>query len=309
MAEERERVFLKVKVKTDHPHPLNSPDYLDPAGSIEDNSSSQYFIYELQKSFHGFPFRVLDLGCAGGQFVVDIYNKGFPWVAVGIEGGNIYGMTKEFEEKECETGALSIARGAQNWKQYEGKCLFHADISKPFEVLKQEELHEVLLKQEKSHDNSFKNASRLTFNVITAYEFLEHPLPEEIPQILENVKNHLHGNGYFVGTINLSPGDHHRCPRPVEWWNNIFEEHGFDMYQYPFMSSPRTGLWYLSQLVKWCSENPHVPAHLVLRRDQSVIGPRHIEKQLIEAQAYGHLEDLGECNEENYPFCARLKRN
>ena len=64
----KQRQFLEVSVKTNHPHPLKSPDYLDPAGSIEDNSSNQYFIYEIEKAFNGLPFRLLDLGCAGGQW-------------------------------------------------------------------------------------------------------------------------------------------------------------------------------------------------------------------------------------------------
>tara|TARA_B100001123_G_scaffold434907_1_gene562345 strand:+ start:17312 stop:18181 length:870 start_codon:yes stop_codon:yes gene_type:complete len=284
----KQRQFLEVSVKTNHPHPLKSPDYLDPAGSIEDNSSNQYFIYEIEKAFNGLPFRLLDLGCAGGQFVVDIYSKGFPWVAVGIEGGNIYGMTKEFEEKECETGALSIARGAQNWKQYEGKCLFHADISKPFEILGQSRIP-------------------LQFNVITAYEFLEHPLPEEIPGILENVKKHLHTGGFFIGTINLSPGPHHRCGKPVEWWDNIFEEHGFEMYQYPFSTSPRTGLEYISRLAQAQSQNPNIPREQIVLRDETVVGTKALEQQLIDMRAPNHLPSLDSCNEYNYPFCAMLK--
>jgi hypothetical protein len=287
MAEQRQ--FLEVSVKTDHPHPLESPDYLDPAGSIEDNSSNQYFLYEIEKAFSGLPFRLLDLGCAGGQFVVDVYNKGFPWLAVGIEGGNILGMTEEFEPREHNTGVLTAPAGAHNWKLYKDKCLFHADISKPFEILGQSSIP-------------------LQFSLITAYEFLEHPLPEEIPGILENVKKHLHTGGFFIGTINLSPGNHHRCGKPVEWWNNIFEEHGFEMHQYPFNTSPRTGLEYISNLIKLQSENPSVPRERIVSRDETVIGPEAIEQQLINMRAPNHLSSLGGCNEYNYPFCAMLKR-
>ena len=290
MAEQR--LFIEVSVKTDHPHPLKSPDYLEPAGSIEDNSSNQYFIYELQRSFNGLPFKLLDLGCAGGQMVVDIYNKGFPWVAVGLEGGNIYGMTKEFETKECITGPLSIARGSKNWEEYEGKCLFHADVSKPFEI------------------TNSATEDIIKFNIVTAYEFLEHPLPEEIPGILENVKKHLHTNGVFFGTINLSSGGHHRCGKPVKWWNDMFIKHGFSVQTYPFNTSPRTGLEYLSQLIliqnQVLANNPQVPLESVILRDETVVGTTELEKHLIDIKARNHLQSLANCNDENYPFCVTL---
>ena len=289
-----ERKYFKINVKTDYPHPLESPDYLEPAGSIEDNSSNQYFLYEIQRSFNGLPYRLLDLGCAGGQMVVDVYNKGFPWLAVGLEGGNIHGMTKEFETKECNTGPLSVARGSKNWEEYEGKCLFHADVSKPFEITNP--VTEAIMK----------------FNIITAYEFLEHPLPEEIPGILKNVKKHLHVNGMFFGTINLSSGGHHRCGKPVKWWNDMFIEHGFNVHAYPFNSSPRTSLEYLSQLVHMQNEvlinNPQIPLENVILRDETVVGTTDLEQYLIDVGAPNCLQSLVNCNDENYPFCITLRR-
>ena len=290
-----ERKYLEVNIKTEHPHPMDSPDYLVPGGAIEDNHSNQYFIYEIEKAFNGLPFRVLDLGCAGGQFVVDLYNKGLPWMAIGVEGGNIYGMTEEFDLKERETGVISCALGSENWKRYEGKCLFHADISKPFEIV----------------ENT--TAALLEFDIITAYEFLEHPTSEEIPQILENVKKHLHSDGLFIGTINLSPGFHHRCSKPIEWWNKIFSEYGFDIYHYPFMTTPRTSPGYITSLVSRHRRYPDVEKDQLWIRDQTVIGPRSLEYDHAPFICPGFLHrhppippEL--CQEENYPFCARLKR-
>ena len=222
--------YRKLKCETQHPHPLDSPDYLNPAGSIEDNHTNPYFIYELDKFFDGMPYRLMDIGCAGGQFAVDVHHKGTPWLGVGIEGGNVLGMTKKFEERETGTGVLTKARGYENWIRYKDECLFHADVTKPFEII----------------DTAINES--IKFDIVTAYEFFEHPLPGEIPHIIENIKNHLMPGGIVCGTINLSPGEHHRCARPIEWWDSMFRNQGFEVYSYPFQTCPRTGLHFLTNL-------------------------------------------------------------
>jgi SAM-dependent methyltransferase len=222
--------YRKIKCETQYPHPVDSPDYLNPAGSIEDNHTNPYFIYELDMAFNGLPYRLMDIGCAGGQFAVDVHHKGAPWIGVGIEGGNILGMTKEFEERETHQGPLTKARGYENWTRYKDECLFHADVTKPFEIIDAE-----------TNEN-------IRFDIITAYEFFEHPLPEEVPHIIENIKNHLVPGGGMFGTINLSPSEHHRCARPVEWWDAVFRDHGFTVHNYPFRTSPRTSLEFLFNL-------------------------------------------------------------
>ena len=228
-----EKFFKPVKVITDHPHPLASPDYTNPAGSIEDNNTFTYFIYEIDNTFSGLPYALLDIGCAGGQFVVDVYNKGWPWRAVGLEGGNILGMTENFESREVSRGDLTIAAGAENWKLYKDKCLFHADVSKPFEIVD-------------------PRGDLIQFCVVTAWEFFEHPLPEEIPGIMENIVKHIRPGGLFIGTINACLGGvegHHRCARSREWWDNIFISHGFEVLLYPFRTTPRTSIEFLHRMV------------------------------------------------------------
>lgn len=228
-----EKFFHPVSVITKHPHPFTSPDYTDPAGSIEDNSSFTYFIHEIDHAFNGLPYHLLDLGCAGGQFVVDIYNKGAPWLAIGIEGGNVLGMTEDFEPRHHETGILHRPRGAENWKLYKDKCLFSADVSKPFDVL----------------DGS---GNLIKFNMVTAWEFFEHPLPEEVPGIMENIVKHMHPGSVFMGTINAcleGVVGHHRCAKSREWWDNMFISYGFKIIHYPFRTSPRTNMSFLEELV------------------------------------------------------------
>ena len=254
--------FLKVSFETDHPHQTTSPDYYNPAGSIEDNSTCQYFIWELDTYFMGQPYKLLDFGCAGGQFIVDIYNKGYPWLGVGIEGGNVHGMDKDFNDPvQTSWGSLDKPRGYDNWKKYKGKCLFNADLSKPFEIY-QHNL-EIPLEQHQLYDlgDSYDNAKKeLKFDVITSWEFLEHPHPDEVSNILKSMNRHLNMGGIVLGTINLSPGEHHRCVKTVAEWDELFEEHGFGIvennlspwglsgpHMFPFRTTPRTN-------------NPHIYA-------------------------------------------------
>ena len=251
------KTFAKISIETDHPHPVTSPDYQNPAGSIEDNSTCPYFIWELDTYFQGHPYRLLDFGCAGGQFVVDINNKGYPWTAVGIEGGNIHGMHVDFDnEIETSAGILSRARGYKNWKEYRGKCLFNADLSKPFDIFLhgledpfgQHQIYKYPLPEGKI---PFK------FDIVTSFEFLEHPHPDEVDEIIKNMNKHLKMGGVVLGTINLTPGEHHRCVKTRQEWTETFKKHGFYTPEtnnsqwtilrngragnmYPFRATPRT---------------------------------------------------------------------
>jgi len=244
------KIFPPIEVITDHPHPTHSPDYSNPAGSIEDNSSFTYFIHELDVTFQGFPYGVLDIGCAGGQFVVDIYNKGFPWIAVGLEGGNILGMTEDFDKpRHHETGILHRPRGAENWSRYEGKCLFHADVSKPFKIV-----------------DPNNNNSLIKFNIVSAWEFFEHPLPEEIPAIIDNIVKHITPGGLFIGTINACVDGihgHHRCAQTREWWDEMFISRGFEVQRYPFRTTPRSNIEYLLKIIHEFKNNPESGVTLV----------------------------------------------
>ena len=276
---------IPLEIRTDYPHPEDSPDYFEPAGSVEDNHTNAYFIYELDRLTNGLPYKVMDLGCAGGQFAVDIHHKGAPWVGVGIEGGNIYGMTGSFEMREMNTGDLTHARGAPNWVRYKDECLFNADISKPFDIQ---------VKKGAKSPWTPAEPERVMFDIITAYEFLEHPLPTDIPHILQNVKKHLKPGGIFIGTINLSPGFHHRCAKPVQWWRDMYDEQGFVLGYYPFQSSPRTGPEFLASIF-----HRHQAGSNIILIDESVMPPSELYPPSLPSNST--------FNNENLPFCATHK--
>ena len=53
---------------------IDSPDHLCPVGCVNDNFSSPGLIDEVLQYFGDKKITALDLGCAGGQFVVDFIN-------------------------------------------------------------------------------------------------------------------------------------------------------------------------------------------------------------------------------------------
>jgi len=54
----------------------DSPDHICPVGAIRDNFTSQGLIAEVKDGFDDEQISMLDLGCAGGQFVVDFIKEG-----------------------------------------------------------------------------------------------------------------------------------------------------------------------------------------------------------------------------------------
>jgi len=205
-----------IKIVTEHPHATFSPDFLTPVGSVQDNHSNEVYLSELERVANKKPFSYLDLGCAGGQAVVDIHNKGY--VSCGVEGSDPYKMLYH-----------STNGVADNWLQYKDECLFNADIAKPFNLINDEgDTHQ--------------------FDIVVAWDVLEHPKPEEIPHVIDNIKKHLDPiSGIFICLINTVESHVHQCIRPEEWWLNIFAEKGFKNIGFQFNASPRSTQWPLSE--------------------------------------------------------------
>ena len=84
----------------------DSPDHICPVGAIRDNFTSQGLIAEVKDGFDDEQISMLDLGCAGGQFVVDFIKEGD--IGVGLEGSS-----------NSLTGV-----GKDNWDKYHNKNLF-----------------------------------------------------------------------------------------------------------------------------------------------------------------------------------------
>ena len=77
-----------MKVITDHPVALNSPDHIFPWGTKRDNTTDVGFIEEIEDYFgRRNKIKALDIGCSGGQLTIDFCMRGHD--AIGIEGSDL----------------------------------------------------------------------------------------------------------------------------------------------------------------------------------------------------------------------------
>ena len=174
------------RVETNYPIAIDSPDHLHPKGTACDNNTWPGFIDDVEKHFAR-KVRFLDLGCAGGQFVADFLARGHE--AVGLEGSD-----------------YSLRHNRANWPTLAGANLFTCDISRPFRI-------------------SIGNDGWPGFDVITAIEVLEHIPPDRIDQVLKNIADHLHPNGWFVASIGTRRDtfdgvELHQTVEQADWWQD-----------------------------------------------------------------------------------------
>jgi len=185
-----------------------SPDHLMPWGTRRDNSRHRRFNKKLYELFdeEGPPLWVLDLGCSGGGFVKECLDDGC--MAVGIEGSDFSRRMRRAE-----------------WRTIP-EHLFTADITKPFEIFGE-------------FDGGEK---RLMFDVITAWEVMEHIHERDLEGVFENVKKHLRPGGLWIMSIALCDDIHkgvnlHQTVKPKAWWVEKLQKsglHSVDQYVHYF---------------------------------------------------------------------------
>ena len=184
------------QVETAHPVAIDSLDHLHPFGTATDNHRSDAFcqrLRDLLKTEN--PPSILDIGCAGGAMVSDMWSQG--WDAIGIEGSD-----------------YSLINRRAEWEYFAGECLFTADATKPFTI------------QRKSEDGIFT----ARFDVVTAWEVLEHIEETDLDCFLDNITFHIKTDGYFICSIASFPSPHdgvelHRTLREPAWWEAKLREH------------------------------------------------------------------------------------
>lgn len=141
-------------------------------------------LYELLDSQLG--FKVIDIGCGGGQFVLDCINDGC--LAIGLDGYEIY--------KNFELAAWPIIPNN----------LFEVDVSEPFYI-------------------SY-NDTPFVADVITSWEFMEHLYEEDLDIVLDNITTHLKNKGYYICGISTRDEYGHFLLRDYNWWVNKFNSVG-----------------------------------------------------------------------------------
>lgn len=195
------------EIITDYHVAIDSPDHLNPYGCVLNSSMNKNFNKRLYEIFNK-KIIVLDLGCAGGGFVYDCIHDGY--LAIGLEGSD-----------------EPVKRNLGNWPGLYNKNLFTCDVAKPFKI--------------------HYNKKHCIFDVITAWELLEHIHKNNIDQFLKNVVSHLNRKGLFIVSVNTAskahsdeiygrdwgPSDlfpekhfHHQNVEEISWWDRKFAEFG-----------------------------------------------------------------------------------
>jgi len=176
-----------VKIITEFPIAYESHDHIEPKGTMQDNTKNGAYVRELIRRF-GLDMRYMDLGCAGGGFVSQfIYNNVF---AIGVEGSD-----------------YSLKNQTGEWGKIPNN-LFTADITKPFKVVDDED-------------------NQIQFDVISAFDVLEHIHEADLHQLLTNVSDHLKQGGIFTAGIATFPDEgYHVTLKEEPWWDNLHSQYG-----------------------------------------------------------------------------------
>jgi cyclopropane fatty-acyl-phospholipid synthase-like methyltransferase len=196
-------------IKTANEVAVDSPDHLYPEGTKNDNTTSELFIDEVEYFFKTCRGKAninfMDLGCAGGQLVVDFAKRGH--LAVGLEGSD-----------------YNIKNNGWNWPEYYQKNLFTCDITKPYEV--------------------YNDNERVYFDMITAWEVIEHISEKELYNVFFNIACNLKNNGIFVASISTQEGVNsvtghvlHQSVHDKETWGEMFRDYlltGTGLCAYPY---------------------------------------------------------------------------
>ncbi len=237
---------LKIKVKAEREVANASPDHLLPWGTRKDNSQNRRFNDKLCRLYPRFKeiLKILDLGCSGGGFVKSCLDDGC--LGVGLEGSD---FSKRFRRAEWRTIP---------------KFLFTCDVTGDFEVLL----------------DSGEGWQRLQFDVVTAWEMMEHIAEPDLPKLAANVKKHLAPGGLWI--MSISPNQEvingvvlHQTVQPKSWWVQKLAHFGFEhreeyvrYFNTQFVRGPKYGAPRSFHLVVSAdtSRLPAIPHESLLRR-------------------------------------------
>ena len=176
----------------------DSPDHLVPWGTRRNRSTSETFNEKLWLLYPATQVvKVLDLGCAGGDFVKSCIDDGN--FAVGIEGSTF--------SKQHKRSAWAVIPD----------YLFTCDITRPFQLSLQAESREQTVK----------------FDVVTSWEVLEHIKEEDLPALAANVHAHMCPGGLWIMSVANWEDVHggvrlHQTVKPRAWWREKFISLGFE---------------------------------------------------------------------------------
>lgn len=187
---------MKIKLITKYPIAYQSPDHLYPQGTRYDQSRNRRFNMNLYRLFPD-------------NYLIRLLD-------LGCAGGTLV-------KDVIDDGHFAIGLEGSDWsKKYKRAAwayipdfLFTCDITQKFELL---------------------DKKRILFDVITAWEVIEHLKTADLPQLLKNVKKHLLPSGLFIVSVTTIPHvvrgvNLHQTTRPKRWWLRLFKKYGFTPLQ------------------------------------------------------------------------------
>lgn len=155
----------------------------------------------------------LDLGCAGGALVENMLAKGH----------NSFGIDGSDSQK---------VRGVNGWGKIPDR-LFNADITEPFHFMEDE------------------TGNQLKFDVISAWDVMEHLYEDRLPGFCENLKNNLKPDGYFVcGIADFEDQGYHVTLHDKQWWIDMFDANGLSLVSDDFLEIARRSSFHLKVKIK-----------------------------------------------------------
>lgn len=183
-----------ITLKAEREIAYDSPDHLQPWGTKRCNGSNPRFIAKICNLFEKQDVpKILDLGCAGGKMARDFIDAGC--IAVGLEGSDY--------SKRHRRAEWAIIPDS----------LFTCDITKPFRLL--------------------DDGDELKFNIITAWEVVEHLATPDLDGLMVNLQQHLANGGLFILSTAATPDfvngvNLHQTMQYKPWWIKKFEAAGFE---------------------------------------------------------------------------------
>jgi 2-polyprenyl-3-methyl-5-hydroxy-6-metoxy-1,4-benzoquinol methylase len=172
--------------ETNYPVAFESPDHIAPKGTAVNNSTNKKFVLHMDAWLRcdfgeKADLRMMDLGCAGGQTVADFMT--LCWQGVGLEGSD-----------------FSLKHRRANWAQLANTHLFTCDITKPFQLK--------------------LDGQPAGFHLITAWEVMEHIATPDLPQVFDNIVNHLEPGGCFIASTTETSDIHEGLELHQTQWTN-----------------------------------------------------------------------------------------
>jgi 2-polyprenyl-3-methyl-5-hydroxy-6-metoxy-1,4-benzoquinol methylase len=203
-----------ITIKTDHPVAYDSIDQLCPNGIYLDNRVNLKYVQDVEQYHQNRKINYLDIGCAGGELVCVLNKRGH--LAVGLDGSdhclNIdTKMVQKFNQ---------YPSGHENWKQFGNIHLFTCDVRYDYQIYQDENL--------------------LQFDVISAWDVMEHFEPTALDTVLKGIHRHLKPEGVFFASIHTfyytyNEIEYHKSVFDETVWTNILSKY-FTKIPYPFHS-------------------------------------------------------------------------